>query len=131
MQQSLGLLLSYLAAIPDSLTDASEGDDHTEQTKRKILNYIRTSYNTATLTEAAEMLGLSASYLSRWIKNNFGISFKSLLMNERFAVAELMIRTTKLSIGEIIINVGYENSSYFHKEFKKRYKTTPNNFRRI
>ena len=32
---------------------------------------------------------------------------------------------TSLSVGDVIRSVGYENESYFHREFKKRYGTTP------
>ena len=35
-----------------------------------------------------------------------------------------------MPIGEIILRVGYENSSYFHKEFKRRFGVTPKEYRR-
>ena len=53
-----------------------------------------------------------------------------LLMEERFTAAEKMLMTTDIPIGDIINNVGYENSSYFHKEFKDRYGMPPNEYRR-
>lgn len=129
LQQSLELLLCYLAAMQKTHRAAS-ADSYEEKNKKKISNYIRTSYSTATLTEAAQMLGLSAPYLSRWIKRHFGKSFKELMMEQRFNAAEKMLMTTDILIGDIINNVGYENSSYFHKEFKKRYGMPPNAYRR-
>lgn len=130
LEQSLKLLLCYLCALPSESSHDSGEDTYTEQIKKKIVKYIRSSYSTATLTEAAEMLGLSPTYLSRWIQKNFGVSFKELLMRERFAVASDLLRTAELPIGDIIVHIGYENSSYFHKEFKKRFGMTPNNYRR-
>ncbi len=128
LMQSLSLLISYLANTEQNTME----DDNTykENTKKRILNYIKTSYSSATLTEAAEMLGLSPSYLSRLTRNYFGSSFKELLMLERFNAACLMLTSTSIPIGDIINTVGYENSSYFHKEFKKRYGQTPSNYRR-
>ena len=126
LRQSLSLLLCYLA---------SEGNTQNERlyknkSKQKIIDYINASYSTASLTEAAQMLGLSPSYLSRLVRSYFGRSFKELLMEARFnAVCDMLI-DTELPIGEIITRVGYENGSYFHKEFKKRFGTTPNNYRK-
>lgn len=126
LRQSVSLLICYLSSLfPDETAD-----DPREKQKKRILGYIESSYSTATLTEAAEMLGLSPSYLSRLVRDHFGVSFKKLLTSTRFEVACDLLSSTELSIGEIINRVGYENSSYFHKEFKKRFGTTPNNYRR-
>ena len=129
LQQSLELLLCYLASFSDT-PESIRTYSYEEKTKRKILNYIRTSYSTATLTEAAQMLGLSAPYLSRWISRHMDTNFKELLMSERFSAAEKMLCSADVSIGDIINNVGYENSSYFHKEFKRRYGMPPNEYRK-
>ncbi len=128
LQQSLALLMGYLALL--SNTEEETESTVEESMKKKILNYIRTSYSTATLTEAAQMLGLSAPYLSRICHERFGESFKELLMRERFSAACGLLTATKMPVGDIINRVGYENSSYFHKEFKKRYGMTPKEYRR-
>ena len=130
MQSSLSLLFAYLASEPATISDFSEMNTYTEQTKRKITNYINTSYRTATLSEAAEMLGLSTAHLSRWIKNEFNATFKEMLCKKRFEVASDMLKNTKLSVNDIILNVGYENRSYFHKKFKSRYGVTPKEYRK-
>ena len=129
LQRSLELLLCYLAGA-QSDGGSVIADTYVEKTKKKVLNYIRTSYRTATLTEAARMLGLSAPYLSRWICRHMESSFKELLMTERFSAAEKMLASSDISVGEIIDHIGYENSSYFHKEFKRRYGMPPNEYRR-
>ena len=128
LEQSVRMLACYLCNL--STDTQSEGTSYTEKTKKKITKYIRSSYSTATLTETSRVLGLSAPYLSRWICANFGMSFKELLMRERFSVARDLLRSTDTPIGDIIIHVGYENSSYFHKEFKKRFGTTPGKYRK-
>lgn len=129
LQQSLALLLCYLAEMNEA-KEPPLPDSYETALKKKILNYIQTSYSTATLTEAASMLGLSAPYVSRVVAQSFGESFKELLMNERFSAARELLRSTKMPVGDIINHVGYENSSYFHKEFKKRYGMTPSEYRK-
>ena len=129
LQQSLHLLLCYVSSLSTAIS-VSDSDKAEEQLKKKIRNYLRTSYSTATLTEAADMLGLSPPYLSRIIRKSFGVSFKELLMAERFDLARELLCTTKLPIGEILHQIGYENSSYFHKEFKRRYGMPPMAYRK-
>ncbi len=127
LRQSLSLLLCYLVSLGGE--EHFSPERYSDRMQRRLLNYVKTSYSTATLTEAAAMMGLSPSYLSRWIEKSFGQSFKELLMRERFETARALLTTTDMPVGEIINRVGYENSSYFHKEFKKRYGVTPNRYR--
>ena len=70
------------------------------------------------------------NYLCRLISEYFGVSFKKLLTSVRFDTACSLLASTDMPIGDIINRVGYENSSYFHKEFKKRFGVTPNNYRK-
>ena len=131
LKEKLGVDELWLVARSTAKMEAiAEELSYAEQTKNKILKYIRTSYSTATLTEAARLLGLSPTYLSRWICSSFNESFKELLMKERFSVAQDLLSTTDTAIGDIIIHIGYENSSYFHKEFKKRFGVTPKEYRK-
>ena len=92
--------------------------------------YLNTSYSTATLSEAAELFSLSPAYLSRLIAARYGENFKSLLMRVRFNRALELLKQTDMPIGEVIESVGYENNSYFHKEFKRRFNVTPGTYRR-
>ena len=41
------------------------------------------------------------------------------------ARAKTAFEATNMSVGDVIRSVGYENESYFHREFKKRYGITP------
>ena len=125
LRTSLSLLICYLSSYLESLSPFSGKD-----IKTRLLNYVSTSYSTATLAEAADFFGLSVPYLSRWIAKNIGKTFKELLMNERFSAACELLSETEMPISDIIRTVGYENSSYFHKEFKKRFEITPHEYRK-
>ena len=117
-------LALFLSVLSGTCTERSAPDKN-----ERLLEYIRSSYSTATLTEAAELLSLSPTYLSRLCSESLGSSFKELVMLERFGAAVGLLLNTDMKIGEIISAVGYENSSYFHKEFKKRYGLTPSEYR--
>ena len=75
--------------------------------------------------ELSEMMYLSVPYLSKTVKEIFGKSFKELLVEERMRRAAELIAKTDIPIGDIINSIGYENESYFHREFKKKWGKTP------
>lgn len=121
---TLALLLRHLSlGRDDLLTDISP--DKTGKRKRDITNYIANNYRTASLTELAEITYLSEPYLSKTVRTLFGKTFKELLIDERMSRAHILLTKTDLPIGTIIRNVGYENESYFHREFRRRYRKTP------
>ena len=122
IEATTSLLLYHLASSAAPSVGGSR--------EMRLAEYVRTSYASATLTEAAELLGFSEPYLSRWCRRSFGVSFKEMLMEERFRAACELLEGTDMSVGEIITTVGYENSSYFHREFKKRLGATPSIYRR-
>ena len=98
--------------------------------KRIVTNYIKTSYKNANLSDLATLVGFSPTYMSRWIGRNMGSTFKGLLLEQRFEVASELLGCTKMSVSDILNSVGYENSSYFHKQFIARYGMTPREYRK-
>lgn len=128
LEHSISLLLSHIALSIDKNDAPSDMTDDTM--KKRLLKYIQTSYTTASLSEAAEMFGVSDSHLSRWINNTFKKSFKELLMQERFSIACELLCTTDMSTDAIIERIGYQERSYFIRQFKKRFGLTPGEYRK-
>ena len=126
LRYTTALLFDYLSRNSDTLLRiASRLPDRDGVRRAQILGYIHTSYKTATLSELSELVFLSVPYLSKLISDYFGKSFKELLFDERMARATELIKKTKLPIADIINSVGYENESYFHREFKRKTGKTP------
>ena len=125
----MGILFIYLTEYPLSLEKNVKLDN--EQTLSKIIeNYIDAEYTTATLREISDRLNITIFQASKLIKTQFGQTFKEMLQNKRFQTAENLLRETNLSIYDIIINIGYENSSYFHRKFKKIFSLSPAEYRK-
>ncbi len=93
------------------------------------LKYIDSEYKTASLSHIAESFKQSLPAISRLIKKNTGFTFLELLMRRRFQKAVMLLLDTKLSVEEIVADIGYENQSYFYRQFKKRYGMTPSKYR--
>ena len=126
MSGTVSLLLRYLSLENDELLIRGNVKTDKDDARRlDVLSYVKSNYRTASLTELSDKLYLTVPYLSKVIKESFGKSFKELVVDERMERARTAIEETTLPIGDIIRSVGYENESYFHREFKKRYGTTP------
>lgn len=126
LRSTTSLLFNYLSRKSGKLLRAASTlPDRDGRRRSAILGYIRSNYRGATLTELSEIMFLTPPYLSKTVATLFGKSFKELLLEERINRAGEMIKNTDLPIGDIINSVGYENESYFHREFKKSFGVTP------
>lgn len=127
-QYSIGLVFLYLLHYIDKLSENSS-QNYEDIIIQAVLKYIDTQYKTASLSHLAIDLNQSPSVISRLIKRNTGFTFKDLLMRKRFQKAVILLLDTDLSVEEIATNIGYENRSYFYRQFKAHYGVTPNQYR--
>lgn len=127
-QTLMGVLFQYLLKYVDSLNQQAE-NNYSEVMMRSTMDYIHKYYKTASLTELAEMLNQSVSGMSRLIKKKSGYSFKELLQRKRFQQAILLLCRTNLTINDIVVAVGYENKSYFYRQFREKYHASPKEYR--
>ncbi len=126
LRYTTALLFDYLSRKSKKLLKlASRIPDKNGLRRREILGYIQSNYKTATLTELAERMFLTPPYLSKTINDVFGKGFKELLFEERMRRAIELVTKSNVPIGAVIESIGYENESYFHKEFKKHTGMTP------
>lgn len=127
-QYSMGLVFLYLLNHMDKLAHNSS-QTYEDVVIQTALKYIDTQYRTAVLSRIAEDFNLSLSAVSRLIKKTTGFTFVELLMRKRFQKALMFLVETELPIEQIAANIGYENQSYFYRQFKAYYGVTPSQYR--
>ena len=127
-QTTMGLLFLQLSNYTDRIS-RNESNQYEQGLVYTVLRYVDEQYKSGTLQELSEMLKLSTPWLSRFIKQKTGSTFKELLMQRRLQQAVYLLSFSKLPVEEIIAAVGYDNSSYFHRLFKERYHRTPKQYR--
>ena len=130
VKATVGLILRYFSELPECMIAAARHRSDAELLQVRIEEYLRTEFRTATLSELAGKLGLSVPYLSKRVRELCGMNFSQLLQEARFKEAIRLLETTDLPIGDIIIAVGYENTSFFHNQFRQRYQCSPFRWRR-
>ena len=128
-QYSMGIVFLYLLNHLENLSHNSSMD-YKETVVQAVLGYINSDCKNASLTRIAEDTHQSITTLSKLIKQKTGYNFKELLQRKRFQMAVHLLCDTKLSIEEIALDVGYENQSYFFRQFKERYGMTPYKYRK-
>ncbi len=96
-----------------------------------IIAYIKENYNkNLTRDFLAEEFHFSQNHLSKIFKDVTGISLFRHIINVRMEQSILLLKTTNLSIGEIINTVGYNSPSLFYRHFFQRFGITPNKIKR-
>lgn len=77
------------------------------------------------LNEIADLCGLSQSYLSRLIKDRYQIGFNTYLQYRKIEMAKKLFYFQDQKIIDVAFQLGYSESSYFCKVFKKIEGITP------
>jgi transcriptional regulator GlxA family with amidase domain len=78
----------------------------------------------------AALVNLSASRFRHLFKAETRLTVGEYLRGRRLARAEFLLRTTFLSIKEVMSEAGMGSMSHFVQYFKKRYGVTPTAYRK-
>ncbi len=92
---------------------------------QKIVDFVYTNfYRQITIADLQNIVDLSYSRLSHFIKEFLGISFNEFLQNVRLEHAIKLLKSTNLSIAEITKQAGFSDQKYLNKLLKKQYLST-------
>ncbi|MBE5962430.1 MAG: helix-turn-helix domain-containing protein [Lachnospiraceae bacterium] len=129
-QATMGLLFVQLLNYTERIV-RNEDKQYESGLVLSVIRYIEENYRTASLTEVCGQLNQSMGRLSKLIKAQSGSTYQELLQNKRLNKAAELLERTKLSIADIIYQVGYDNSSYFYRLFKERFLMSPKEYRQL
>ena len=122
---TVGLLFALLLEESDKLTMGIRE----QQAVLGVLRYLETNYAGGSLTDAARLLHCDVAWLSREIKRRTGRTYTELLQERRLRQAAWLLAHTRQRVSDIAVSVGYENVSYFHRIFQKRFGLSPKKYR--
>ena len=101
--------------------------DHTE----KICAYINKNYKRRiNADELSHEVSLNKNYMIRIFKARMGKTPIEYLIETRLFYSSNLLTSSKLSVGEIALECGFNSSAYFTKVFKEHYRMTPLEFRK-
>ncbi len=109
----------------------SEGDSVSNAKLKKVLSYMRNSYDTQiSLEQMANVAGMSPKYFCYFFKEMTKKSPVSYLNTYRVERAARKLLSTDMSVTDVAFSCGFNDLSYFIKTFKMIKGITPNAFRK-
>ena len=125
-QFTVGLLFLHLLNHTGKASSGSRRDE----VVFKILQYVEERYADGSLAELAALLGYDMTWLSKNIKRLTGSNYENLRQSKRIEQAKFLLRTTPLAVSDIARQVGYGNSGYFYRLFRKQVGCSPETYRK-
>lgn len=128
LQTTMGLLFMNLSAFAERFNQGSPGRQE-ENTVFVVLKYIESHFKDGSLAQISAQLKRPPYSVSRLLKQRTGRSFKELLQQRKLQQAAYLLTATLLSVEAVRNAIGYSNSSYFYRQFRKQYGCSPKDFR--
>ncbi|PHV69797.1 DNA-binding response regulator [Sporanaerobium hydrogeniformans] len=98
--------------------------------QEKILDFIQNHYTEdISLQDVARAMNYSDAYFCKLFKQCFEKSFTTYLSEFRIEKAKQLLVDVTINVKEISDKVGYRDSNYFAKVFKRREGVTPSEYR--
>lgn len=126
-QITMGLLILQLLNHTDKMMSGK--DNLAYDIIVKVYRFIEEHYKEGELSDLANEMGYELFWLSRTIKSLTGHNYTDMVQKKRLNQSVYLLENTKLSVADIGIAVGYTNTSYFYRLFKKRFGMSPKTYR--
>ena len=111
--------------------DAADEDSPAAMVMAQVRRYLEDNYMfDISLDSVGEILHISPAYLSAQFKKYQKMNFLDCLTELRINAAKKLLADPLRSTAEVASMVGYDDSSYFARAFKKRTGMTPTQYRR-
>ncbi|WP_181376520.1 helix-turn-helix domain-containing protein [Paenibacillus agaridevorans] len=115
----------------EQMREVRENRNH-HQLIHQIKKYINEHYDNPdlSLTQLSGEFNVTASYISRLFKEEFGEKFNDYVAEIRIGKAKQLLKETDAPIHEVAVKVGYTHALSFIRVFKKVMGSTPGNYRK-
>ncbi|HEM3682959.1 TPA: AraC family ligand binding domain-containing protein [Streptococcus suis] len=130
----IGHLNQMLAALVEEFPNDALKDANTiaKNYVHHAIKIIHSQYSSPIkVSEIAEQLALSRSYLYKIFKQETGYSIKDYIVQVKMNHACQLLATPELSITEIANSVGYFDPLVFSSAFKNQYHQSPSDYRKF
>ncbi len=96
-----------------------------------LYNFVKENIKTQiTLQEAADQVSMGRESFCRFFKKTFNKSFFEFVNEYKINLASKMLIDTDLSVSEIGYSIGYNNLSFFYRQFNKFMNMSPSKYRK-
>ncbi len=97
---------------------------------KRVFSFVEENYPEDTVFKSAvELSGMGTASFSRYFKNRTEKTFSQYVNEVRIGHAQKMLISSNLNISAIYAGCGYNNLSYFNRQFKQKNGVSPKDFR--
>ncbi|QYJ68250.1 helix-turn-helix domain-containing protein [Flavobacterium litorale] len=83
------------------------------------------------IVSLSRITGLNPSKLQTGFKHLFNTTVNEYVTNTRLEKALVLLKQSDLNVSDVASGVGFSSNSYFSKIFKKKYKMSPTDYKKI
>ncbi len=125
--------ITFLETVTDILTNVSNviRSQYPRAVADAILFIEKNYQKEVSLSMLADAAGLTPSYFSALFKKETGETLSDYLVRYRLAIAQRLLKESRLCIAEVAASAGYMDVKYFSRLFKKHMNITPSAFRKL
>ena len=129
-EKLIGLISEAISSIKEISSDDGKSENLQDSQKSIIKKYIKENYKRdISAGDVAGILGYSDVYFSKIFKQLFDDTFINYLTNLRIEKAKVLLKDVSFNIREVGASVGYTDSNYFTKVFKRSVGMSPSEYR--
>jgi two-component system response regulator YesN len=122
-------LVVYLTIIAKKISVSIRQKD-SQNTINQIIDYIHMNFTKPlTLNTLAEKFYMNPHYLGQLIKKHLCVSFNQYLHSLRIDHAKHLLQTDEVKVNDLASSLGYSDSQYFSKVFKKFTGISPSDYK--
>jgi len=128
------LLRAMLACpqIPVVRRNLRQDDDRRELIMERINAYVRENLNKSiTISELAESLGYSVSYLRAVFRERLGVSLGRYIRESRLSEAAQLLQEPAVKVTEVAERCGFESLVVFSRAFKNAFGISPKDYSKM
>lgn len=116
--------------LSERLKDGKEGDIRLSVVREIMNSYIEKHYTEdISMHDMAREMNYSDAYFCKLFKQCFKENFTTYLANYRIHRAKLLLEDHRMNIKDVGKAVGYEDSNYFSRVFRRGVGCTPSEYR--
>lgn len=109
----------------------AQEDSAAEEKMKQVLTYIRSHYAEAlTIGQLADLCHFSETYFMSFFKRFAGMTCIEYVNHYRLSRAARTLVQTDRPVTEAALENGFRNISYFNRQFRRQYGTTPREYRK-